>query len=243
MARVDYEKQSAVFDRGRQLTPETIAAWMVAARRHVDDDADRVLDLGSGTGRFSAVLTETFDADVVGVEPSRGMRDRAATKPHPRVHVVAGAAEHLPLRSESCDIAWLSNVIHHFDDLQDAARELRRVVTGPVLIRGTFGGRTYELPLTRFWPEGTEIIDSFPTLTETTDAFEGAGFSRFFIEPVTQVTAHSYADAYEAAKLRADTALEKLSDEAFERGLARLARAAREESGPMVDTFDLLVVR
>ena len=41
MARVDYDKQSAVYDRGRTLPHEAIGAWMVAARKHIGDDAER----------------------------------------------------------------------------------------------------------------------------------------------------------------------------------------------------------
>jgi SAM-dependent methyltransferase len=243
MARVDYDKQSAVYDRGRSMPPESVAAWMVAARRHVPEDVGRVLDLGSGTGRFSAALAETFDADVVGVEPSRGMQRQAATKPHARVRLVAAAAEALPLADATFGIAWLSNVVHHFDDVVTAARELRRVVTGPVFVRGAFAGRRYDLTLYRFFPDARDVVESMPTVTEIVGAFENVGFGTFLLEGVSQVTARSYAEAYEATKARADTALELISDEAFERGLAQLADAARDEAGPVTDTLDLLIVR
>src|SRR5438874_10204329 len=81
MARVDYDKQSAVYDKGRTLPPEAIAQWMVTARRHAGDGVQRILDLGCGTARFSAALADAFDADVVGLEPSSGMLAQAATKP------------------------------------------------------------------------------------------------------------------------------------------------------------------
>ena len=152
MARVDYDKQSEVYDRGRTLPPVTIQIWMVTALRHVGK-AKHILDLGSGTGRFSAALAEAFSADVVAVEPSAGMREQARMKHDPRVRVIAGAAESLPLPDQSCDLAWLSNVIHHFEDIPAAARELRRVVASgaPVLIRGAFGNVAVP-SLYRFFP-------------------------------------------------------------------------------------------
>jgi len=243
VARVDYDKQAASYDRGRTMPPEGIAAWMVAARRHVTGDVSRVLDLGAGTGRFSDHLAQTFDANVIAVEPSKEMRDRAAAKAFPRVAVIGGAAEHIPLATESCDVGWLSNVIHHFDDIPAAARELRRVVNGPVILRGALGGRYYDLSLYRFFPDSSEVVGSMPTVPEIVDAFERAGFASYLLERVEQMTARSYADAYEATKARADTALELISDEAFERGLEQLAIAAREEPGPVIDTLDLLVLR
>lgn len=245
VARVDYDRMSSVYDRGRTLPLEAITVWVGAAQRHIGDDAERVLDLGSGTGRFSAPLADTFHADVVAVEPSAGMRSHAARKHHPRVRVVGGAAEAIPLSDDTCDAAWLSNVIHHFDDLEAAARELRRVLVpdAPVLIRGAFAGREYRFTLYDFFPKAEPFVEGFPSMPETIELFERAGFTTFSVEMVEQVTARSYSDALEATRMRADTLLEALSDEAFERGLERLAEAARTEEGPVVDSLDLLAAR
>lgn len=245
MARVDYDKQSAVYDRGRALPPEAVAVWLAAARRHVGDDAQLILDLGSGTGRFSTPLADTFDADVVGIEPSAGMRSHAAGKPHPRVRLIGGAAEAIPLIDDCCDAAWLSNVIHHFDDLDSAARELRRVLRpgAPIAIRGAFAGRDYRFTLYDFFPAAEPLVEGFPSMRETIALLERAGFTTFSVEMVEQITARSYADALEATRMRADTLLEALSDEDFEQGLERLAEAARTEAGPVVDSLDLLVAR
>jgi len=245
VARVDYDKQSAVYDRGRTLPPEALASWMLAARKHVRDDAQRILDLGSGTGRFSPALAETFDASVIAVEPSPGMRRQAAPKPREHIHLVGGAAEHIPLSDDTVDAAWLSNVIHHFDDVPAAARELRRVVTagGPVLIRGAFAGRDYTFTLYDFFPETEDHLATFPSVQETIATFEAAGFTDFSVELVEQITARTYADAFEATKLRADTLLEALSDDAFDKGLTKLAEAARTKDGPVVDSLDLFVAR
>lgn len=243
MARVDYDKQSAVYDQGRTLPPEAIDIWMVTARRHVGE-ADTILDLGAGTGRFSAPLADTFEADVYAVEPSAGMREQAATKAHPRVHVLAGAAEALPLPDGSIDFAWLSNVIHHFDDIAAAAAELRRVVTsgGTVLVRGAFGNTPVE-SLFRFFPGTKRFIDSFPTVPAVIAAFENAGFQTFLTEKVRQLLAYRLADLVERTRKRADTTLELLTDDEFDRGMAELEEAARTEDGPVYDALDLLVVR
>ena len=245
MARVDYDKQAAVYDRGRTLPPEAMAQWMAVIRRHIGDAAQTILDLGAGTGRFSAALADTFNADVVAVEPSRGMREQAATKPHPRVHITAGSAEDIPMQDASADAAWLSNVVHHFDDIPRAARELRRVLAedAPVLIRGAFAGRGPIPTLYRFFPASENAIESFPAVPEIVDAFEHAGFASMSIERVEQLLAYRLADMVDRVRQRADTALEKLSDEDFATGLAALERAAELEDGPVLDGLDLLVLR
>jgi ubiquinone/menaquinone biosynthesis C-methylase UbiE len=240
VARVDYDQQAEFYDRGRTLPAEGVQIWMVTARRHVRE-ARRILDLGAGTGRFSAALAETYDADVYAVEPSAGMREQARTKPHELVHVVAGKAEAIPLPDASCDIAWLSNVVHHFDDLDLAARELRRVVNGTVFVRGAFGGVAVP-SLYRFFPGAQRIVDSMPTKPDVIDAFERAGFGSFLSEKVDQLLAHSLADMVPRIAARADTTLELISDEEFAKGLADLEAAAEREQGPVHDSLDLLVI-
>lgn len=241
MARVDYDEQARRYDAGRTLPSEALAVWMVSARRHVPR-ATRILDLGAGTGRFSAALAEAYDADVYAVEPSAGMREQAMTKTHELVHVVAGAAEAIPLPDRSVDLAWLSNVVHHFDDLDQAAAELRRVTKDAVLIRGAFGG--VNVPsLYRFFPGARRVIDSMPGIPEVVAAFAEAGFSSFHTEKVEQLLAHSLAEMVPRIRLRADTALELISDDEFERGLAELEAAAQHERGPVIDPDNLLLIR
>lgn len=242
MALVDYDKQSSVYDRGRGMSAETAELWMLHSRRHAPE-ASRILDLGSGTGRWSAVLAEAYDATVVGVEPSKGMRRQAARKPHAKVRWVGGAAENIPLTDASCDLAWLCTVIHHFDDLDAAAREVRRVVSagGSVLIRSSFAGRVHP-SLVRFFPGTQRIIDRMPSIAEAIAAFQSAGFERFYNESIEYKVAESLAEMVPKIRLRADSTLELIDDEEFEQGLELLERTARVEHGPVLDSLDLLVL-
>jgi ubiquinone/menaquinone biosynthesis C-methylase UbiE len=173
------------------------------------------------------------------------MREQAARKGSMDVRIVGGLAEAIPLADGACDAAWLSNVIHHFDDVAHAARELRRVVVdgGPVLIRGAFAGRGPVPTLYRFFPGTEASIESFPSIPDVVDTFEKAGFSAFSVEKVEQLIAHRLSDMVERLRARADTTLELLSDEDFERGMEAVERAARAEDGPVIDALDLLVAR
>ena len=242
MALVDYDDQSSRYDGGRDISSDTAQLWMLHAQRHAPE-AERILDLGSGTGRWSAVLADAYDAEVVGVEPSAGMRGRAATKPHPKVRWVGGAAEHIPLADASCDLAWLCSVIHHFYDLDAAARELRRVVGrgGTVLLRSSFAGRVHP-SLIRFFPGTQRIIDRMPSISQTIAAFQSAGFDRFYNESIEYKVGESLAEMVPKIRLRADSTLELISDEEFEQGLELLVRTARVEHGPVLDSLDLLVL-
>lgn len=126
MARIDYDAASQTYDPGRSPTDAQLQPWRDAVRREIRQGS-RGLDVGSGTGFFAVDFAESFDAVVVAVEPSEGMRNRARThRGHRAVHNVAGRAEALPVARGSLDWAWLSTVIQHFDDLPRAAQEVRR---------------------------------------------------------------------------------------------------------------------
>jgi SAM-dependent methyltransferase len=249
MARVDYERMAASYDAGRAVPLAALEGWHAALRPYFPRRGDRrILDLGSGTGLFSLALARWFAAQVVGVEPAEAMR-RAAhrERPHPTVLYVGGRAEALPLQDQSCDLAWLSTVIHHVDDLGACARELRRVVRsgGRVLIRTAFPGRLDDIPLFRFFPGAQAVCETFPTLEVTRDTFAAAGFAAEHLERVTEVDAPSLRSFCERVRTRADSTLSPLTDEEFALGMERLeAEVAREMTPtPVVSGLDLLVLR
>src|SRR5918993_5858563 len=158
MARVDYGQMAPDYVEGRTLPPEGMEPWREAIRTWLPAAAGRspVLDPGAGTGQFAAAIAGWFGVEVVAVEPSRGMRAQAArAHPHPGVAWVAGVGERLPLGGGACAWAWVATVVHHLDDLERAAGELRRVVRpgGRVLVRQAFPGRMDAITLyARYFP-------------------------------------------------------------------------------------------
>ena len=250
MAWVDYDELAAVYDRDRAVPLEALAPWRVALADYLPPASGLpLLDLGAGTGLFSAALADWFGAAVVAVEPSEGMRRQArAARAHPRVAVVAGRGEQLPLRDGCCDSAWLSTVIHHLSDLAACAGELRRVVRpgGFVLVRNAFPDRPE--PGTRlfsFWPGARAILARAPTVQATIATFVAAGFAFRRLAPVSDQSAASLREAYERARVRADSLLRLLPDAEFYRGLEALERAAAAEATPtpVVRRLDLLVLQ
>ncbi len=78
---------------------------LAAMRRLAPWDGRRIVDLGCGTGYWLPGYARDAAA-VTGVEPDPALRVRAATRVHglPRVEVVPGSAEHLPLADHSVDV-------------------------------------------------------------------------------------------------------------------------------------------
>jgi ubiquinone/menaquinone biosynthesis C-methylase UbiE len=249
--RVDYDgHQSAVYAKGRALGPEVIASWMAAFSRQAPARRPlSVLDLGSGTGRFTPALADTFGGPVYGVEPSAGMRNAALElSAHPGVTYLEGAADAIPLPDASVDLVLLFLVWHHVPDKISAAAEIRRVLRpgGRVLLRSTFADRLPESSWRIYFPRAEELDrDVFPTAVETQEEFTAAGLRTVSLE-VVQVPATEDFKAYaERLRLRASSIFEHLTEQEIEEGFARLdadvARGGNPEFRPAEDG-DLLVL-
>ncbi len=118
-----FTANAAGYARGRPDYPEAIVGWLSGALGLAP--GRRVVDLGAGTGKFTARLVAT-GADVIAIEPVDAMRGRLASA-FPAVDARAGTAEALPLPDASVDAVVCAQAFHWFAN--DAAmRELARVI-------------------------------------------------------------------------------------------------------------------
>ena len=105
-----------VYDRSRPTYPVEAVRWLLPP------DAQRVLDLGAGTGKLTQVLLD-LGLDVVAVDPSEQMRAYVPA----RAEVLAGGAEQIPLPDASVDAVLVGQAFHWFDQ-EPALREMARVL-------------------------------------------------------------------------------------------------------------------
>lgn len=236
--RVDYDRtQHAGYAKGRRLLPVSRRSWSRAFREHAGERrVRRVVDIGSGTGRFTPALADEFGAEVVGVEPSVRMREVAHIESaHPLVTYVEGEAAALPLDDASADLALMFLVWHHVPDHAAAAREIARVLApgARLLIATTLADRLKDLVLYRYFPRTREIDAAlFPTSVETVELFAEAGFALASLTEVRHRTADSLAEYAERQRMRALSVYEHLSDEEYRDGMAALEHAAATAEGP-----------
>src|SRR5947209_13979794 len=103
---------------------------------------DRVLDLGSGNGDFTAEAAKGA-ASVVGVEVAQAAVDRAHAR-HPELDFRRAPIDGpLPLADGAFDLVWASEVIEHVADTARWLSEVRRVLApgGRLLLSTPSHGR------------------------------------------------------------------------------------------------------
>lgn len=248
LERVDYDKtQHSGYSRGRALLPVSRENWLRAFRDLAGPGpVETIADVGSGTGRFSPALADGFGARVVGVEPSRRMREIAeAEAAHPRVTYLEGSAADIPMDDGAADLALMFLVWHHVPDKGAAAAELARVLRpgARLLIATTLSDRLKDLLLYRYFPRTRQIDRQlFPTRAETVDLFGGAGFEEAALIEVHHRSADSLTEYVKRQRLRALSVYEHLSDAEYESGLAAMEAdaAAETEPRPVEAECDLL---
>lgn len=248
---MDYDATdiAVAYDRGRDHGPEVQNLWIDVVSSHVQEQAIKtILDLGCGTGRFSEALAVRFDAEVVGIDPSKKMLEQAERKLRDRrVRYELGRGEAIPLPDNSVDLIFMSMIFHHFDNPTLAARECRRVLrdVGIAFLRAGTREHISSYPYVDFFPESRPILEEcLATGASIREVFESAGFRTMTMDVVTQEIAPNYGAYAEKLSAGADSVLARLSRSDFEAGLSALRLyAARIDSQAVFEPIDVFVFR
>lgn len=240
------------YDGARSFSPAALELWMGRLAAHVPrEGVETIVDVGCGTGRFTAALAEVFAATVYGVEPSAKMlevarENVARSHARARIKLLEGAAEAVPVDEGAADLVFLSMVYHHIRDKRRACAEFRRVLrpSGRLVIRtATREGAGSYLWLS-FFPEAAEIESGrTPSREELTNTLGGQGFRLAAHEIVRQPFAEDFREYEEKISLRGLSSLQAIPDEAFASGLARLREFcdAQPPARPVYEEVDLFV--
>lgn len=254
---MDYDATdiAVTYDRGRDHGPEFLDLWMDVVSSHVKDQrTKRILDLGCGTGRFSEALAIRFDAEVIGIDPSKKMLEQARSKPScRRVRYEPGRGESIPVPDNSVDLIFMSMIFHHFENPALVARECRRVLRddrvdsdgATAFLRTGTRERISSYPYVDFFPESRPILEEvLSTNTFVREVFEAAGFRMVTMELVTQEIAPSYAAYAEKQSAGADSVLASLNRRDFDAGMRALrAHAAHSDGEAVFEPIDVFVFR
>lgn len=149
------------FSRGGRLIDQREKAAVLEALGPVEDR--RILDIATGTGRFSLMLAEQ-GADVVAVDISRAMLDQAEQKRRAietagTVAFLRGDASTLPFEDNSFDAVIAMRFFHLVDDAERFLRELRRVAAETVIF-DTFNRYSCRSVYNWALPMGSQLVSA-----------------------------------------------------------------------------------
>lgn len=222
---VDYERTAGDYALRRRATDARLSVWAEAIAPFVENVRVGV-DLGAGTGAFSAALHAWGVHRVVAIEPSAAMQAEAGHDTD--VANVRGRAEALPLRDGIVDFVWISTAFHHFTEPHVAVDECRRVLTadGRVAIRGYVPGHS-DLAWLELFPGADRARARFPDLATLTSWFATAGLPLVHAQLVEEGTQTYDERADFSHRMRhADSILTALSDQEVDAGVASLRARA-----------------
>jgi ubiquinone/menaquinone biosynthesis C-methylase UbiE len=93
-----------------------------------DKKVSSILDAGTGSGDFIAVLKDVFPhIPITGIDPDLGSLNEAIQK-YPDVLFKEMSAENLGFADNSFDLASISMALHHLPDIQTSLKEMQRIV-------------------------------------------------------------------------------------------------------------------
>ena len=123
-----FDRIAPVYDvMNRVMTGGLDRRWRRITVEQAVSPGDRVLDACCGTGDLAIAAQRRGAAEVVGLDFSEEMLERARRKA-PELEWVRGDALALPFGDGSFDAATVGFGVRNVDDLDAAIRELRRVL-------------------------------------------------------------------------------------------------------------------
>ncbi len=229
MNPVDYSKLAMTYDRCRSLSPGKAYFWAKVFQQYLGlNDSLCVLDVGCGTGRFSALIASFCGCQVIGLDPSAEMLATAKRKLADKAQWMLARAENIPLADGTVDVCLASQVIHHFIDKRQAFAEIHRVLRpgGRLAIRYSTHEQLSHFIDYRFFPSALEIDKArSPDRPEVLRLAQENGLEVIAERPITQPFFERVEDYLDKLRNRYSSVLTLISEEEYQRGLEAATRA------------------
>jgi ubiquinone/menaquinone biosynthesis C-methylase UbiE len=219
------EKAAAGYDTARALPEHATSLLIDILKENTPvDKISAVLDLGGGTGRFSSLLQKLYNCPVYTLDPSIEMLKQGVSRNFNDIHWLASNAEHIPLKSDSFDLVFMSNVYHHLENRVNACHEISRILTdsGNLVVRNGTQETDSEIAWNKFFPEAIKFDENrIPHKQDIIDFISSEGFKLMEYTVIYQQFTSSYQEYYEKISRRGLSSLLAISDDAFHAGCVR----------------------
>ncbi|RFA10928.1 hypothetical protein B7R54_18225 [Subtercola boreus] len=206
---LSFGRAVGAYELGRPSYPAEAIDWILAELAPADPDARTFVDVGAGTGKFTASLLG-HGARVVAVEPDETMRGTLGEK-FPAVETFGGTAERLPLEDDSADLVTFAQA-WHWVDVPAASAEAARVLKP--------GGT-----LALVWNIRDESVDWVSRLTGIIEPSAAEQYDSVTPPVSKPLTTVSHADFFWDNPLRREQLLAMVTSRSYIIALAPDARA------------------
>jgi SAM-dependent methyltransferase len=232
---VDYSRVAADYDAIRGSAHLDRTYWLPALVEAGSlRPAERILDLGAGTGRFSALVAEF--ARVVAADISLPMLAKA--QPKGGFAVVRADAASLPFPSDTFDAALLVMVVHQLPDYKLALREVARVSRRAVIATSDMERRRLGV-LEEAFPSLRPIdLRRFPRISDLTATLMSAGFSDVTVDVRPLQRSWPVTEQLDRIRRKYISTFDLLPQGEFERGLEFLEREMPKRFGETYTVTD-----
>ena len=110
---IDYTVASKTYDNTRESDDIIIE---IMFEKGVFEKNNNILDFGCGTGNYLYKISQKYQCNCYGLEPSIGMRQKSIEK-NPNLVIVEGNHNNIPFDNDFFNYIYMTDVIHHVPEL------------------------------------------------------------------------------------------------------------------------------
>lgn len=234
---IDYDKLALKYAQHRGVNQEVLKDLLAVSGACA---SSKVLEVGCGTGNYTVAIQSIAGCSCWGVDPSEEMLSRARGQSG-AVDFRAGRAEILNFPADTFDLVFSVDAIHHIGDRAAYYRGAYRVLKP--------GGKVCTVTdsediirnretLSVYFPETVELeLERYPRIGELRRTMKTAGFESV-TEGIAQQNAH--LTDIQAFREKVFSSLHMIPEEAFYRGIERMARDLCDGPITFVERYLLL---
>ncbi len=218
----NYDELSKTYDISRKANSDTISTIISTGKISKDSI---VVDFGCGTGNFTCAFKDRTNCTIYGVEPSDGMREKAAKKSE-NITFMKGDHSLIPIESGSVDLIYMTDVIHHVPDISQMFLEFKRILKnhGKVCIVTESHVQLENRFWVRHFPSTVDVEKNrYPDITSIIDKAVHNGFDFFTVYSTECHKSHMITKEFvNLVENKGFSMFHNISDEDYEKGLSLL---------------------
>ncbi|MGE5677403.1 MAG: class I SAM-dependent methyltransferase [Pseudomonadota bacterium] len=224
MNRVDYDRISEIYDLVRTGDPQVIG--FILDKKDVKADT-KILEVGCGSGNNTVLMKAASEAEVYGLDQSKGMLEKAKVKDG-SIHFYLGDAVLLEgFQDESLDIVYMVDVIHHIKDIGSMFRNIYRVLKrdGMVFIFTDTHERIREERITsKYFPETVSVeLERYQPTEQMLYAMKSCGLKDIRLEKLEYEEETDMGEyLIKVAQTKGYSMFHLIPEAALERGIQRI---------------------